>query len=242
VGEALFVQAGGGIMKIEADTGKTIWTSLKDGGGMNGSAFSSPTIETLFNQEQLVVQKRTELVGLDLEKGKVLWNEKTPAFRGMNIMTPCKYKNGFFASTYGGGSFFLNLSREQEDYQVEQAWKTTVQGYMSTPILIDKYAYLHLRNQRVTCIDMETGKQMWTTRPYGKYWSMVSDGKRILALDSGGTLYLLNANPDKFDLVDSRKVSDSSTWAHLATIDGYVFIRSLDKLISLRWAKTSDSP
>jgi outer membrane protein assembly factor BamB len=242
VGEALFVQAGGGIMKIESDTGKTIWTSLKDGGGMNGSAFSSPTIETLFNQEQLVVQKRTELVGLDLEKGKVLWNEKTPAFRGMNIMTPCKYKNGFFASTYGGGSFFLNLSREQEGYQVEQAWKTTVQGYMSTPILIDKYAYLHLRNQRVTCIDMETGKQMWTTRPYGKYWSMVSDGKRILALDSGGTLYLLNANPDKFDLVDSRKVSDSSTWAHLATIDGYVFIRSLDKLISLRWAKTSDSP
>ena len=90
--------------------------------------------------------------------------------------------------------------------------------------------------------DMETGKQMWTTRPYGKYWSMVSDGKRILALDSGGTLYLLNANPDKFDLVDSRKVSDSSTWAHLATIDGYVCIRSLDKLISLRWAKTSDSP
>ena len=242
VGDAIFVQAGGGIIKLAANDGKILWHSLKDGGGMYGSAFSSPTVTTFFDQKQLVVQSRTALAGLDLENGSVLWKEKTPAFRGMNILTPCQYKNGFFASTYGGGSFFFQLSKEQEKYQVEETWKTTVQGYMSTPILLDKYAYLHLRNQRVTCIDVETGKQTWTTRPYGKYWSMLSDGTRILALDSGGKLLLFNASPEKFDLVDSRQISDSSTWAHLAHTDGYLFVRALDKLICLRWAKTSDSP
>jgi outer membrane protein assembly factor BamB len=30
---------------------------------------------------------------------------------------------------------------------------------MSTPVVIDGHAYLHLRSQRFTCVDLATGKQ-----------------------------------------------------------------------------------
>ena len=44
-GDALYVQAGGGVVKLDKQTGEIQWRALADGGGMYGSAFSSPVIE-----------------------------------------------------------------------------------------------------------------------------------------------------------------------------------------------------
>jgi outer membrane protein assembly factor BamB len=38
-GDAIFVQAGGGFLKLNKKTGETIWRTATDGGGMFGSAF-----------------------------------------------------------------------------------------------------------------------------------------------------------------------------------------------------------
>ena len=58
---------------------------------------------------------------------------------------------------------------------------------------------------------------LWSTdKTYGDYWSLVSDGKRILALDNRGVLFLIEADPSGFKLIDKLEVSDRPTWAHLA--------------------------
>jgi hypothetical protein len=106
---------------------------------------------------------------------------------------------------------------------------------MSTPVFVDNHAYLHLRNQRFTCVDLRTGERKWTTRPYGKYWSLVANGDRILALDQRGDLLLIRATPEKFDLLDERKISNDSTWAHLAVCGRDVFVRELNALAAYRW-------
>ncbi len=110
---------------------------------------------------------------------------------------------------------------------------------MSTPVVINGHAYLHLRNQRFTCIDLATGESKWTTKPYGKYWSMVANGDRILALDQRGEILLIHATPEKFELVDSRKLTDDETWAHLAVAGDEVFVRELNAMTVYRW---SDEP
>jgi len=46
-----------------------------------------------------------------------------------------------------------------------------------------------------------------------------------LALDESGKLYLLAANPAKFELLDQLQVSDEPCWAHLAVVDNEMFIR-----------------
>ncbi len=84
-GDAVFVQAGAGTCKLDKRTGKLLWRSLVDPGGMFGSAFSSPVITTLGGKRQLVVQTRTQLAGLSLDKGTELWTQPVEAFRGMNI-------------------------------------------------------------------------------------------------------------------------------------------------------------
>jgi outer membrane protein assembly factor BamB len=114
-------------------------------------------------------------------------------------------------------------------------WENKTQGYMSSPVVIGSHAYLHLRNQRFTCIDLATGKETWTTKPYGQYWSIVAQGDRILALDERGELLLIRANPEKFELLDSRKISEASTWAHLAVCGEEIFIRELNAIAAYRW-------
>ncbi|KAA0140188.1 PQQ-binding-like beta-propeller repeat protein [Gimesia chilikensis] len=237
--EAVYVQAGGGFCKVNKLTGEVIWRVLEDGGGMFGSAFSSPCLAELDGVLQILVQTRTTLAGVDPESGQVFWEQKIPAFRGMNILTPAVVNNTVFTSSYGGRSFLFDITRNDGKWQVKELWSNAIQGYMSSPIILDGYIYLHLKNQRFTCLDLKTGKAFWTTAPYGKYWSMVTDGQKILALDQKGELLLIKASPKKFDLLDQRKVADDS-WAYLAVSGKDLLIRDL-KQLSVYQAE-SDSP
>ena len=105
-GDALYVQAGGGVVKLDKQTGDIQWRALADGGGMYGSAFSSPVINTLGGMRQLIVQSREKLAGIALDTGQELWTQDVPAFRGMNILTPTVVDDHIFTSSYGGKSFY----------------------------------------------------------------------------------------------------------------------------------------
>jgi outer membrane protein assembly factor BamB len=240
-GDSVYIQAGASFLKVNKKTGETIWRTLKDDGGMYGSTFSSPTFATLAGKRQLLVQTRTTLAGVDPAKGEVLWDQKIPATRGMNILTPTVYGEGVFTSAYGAKTYLFNIKKESTDAKkmdVAESWNIAMEGYMSSPVVIGKHAYLHLRNQRVSCVNLETGKTTWTTtKTYGKYWSMVANGDKILALDERGILYLLKANPEKFELLDEKKVSDQECWGHLAIVGDEVFIRELQGVSAWKWKK-----
>ena len=178
---------------------------------MFGSAFSSPILAELAGKRQLVVQTRQKLAGVDPQTGDVLWSQVVPSFRGMNILTPVVVGDAIFTSSYQNKSWLYRITREQDRFTVAEAWNNKAQGYMSTPVVIDGYAYLHLGNGRFACINLQNGERTWTSQPYGKYASLLAQGDRILALDQQGTLLLIKANPEKFELLDSRKVAETPT-------------------------------
>lgn len=233
LGEFVYVQAGGGFCKLNKRNGELLWVVLQDGGGMNGSAFSSPFATEIDKQTTLFVQTRNDLAAIDPATGSVLWKQTIPAFRGMNILTPTIYRDSFFTSSYGGSTWLYKLPAPNGE--PVQVWKNKVEGYMSSPVIVGDYAYLHLKNQRFTCIDLRSGESQWTTQPFGKYWSLVTDGSNILALDQQGELFLVRANPEAFELLDRRKVSDSESWAHLAVAGEQVFVRDLQSLRTFHW-------
>ena len=183
---AIYVQAGGSVVKLDKESGKVIWRTLKDSGGMFGSAFSSPIIANLAGKRQLLVQTRTDLAGVDLKTGQVLWKQEVPAYRGMNILTPVIVGDAVFTSSYRNKSWLYQVSQDDGRFQVATAWSNNAQGYMSTPVVIDGLAYLHLQNRRFTCINLKTGERTWTSQPYGKYASLVAQEDRIVGLGLKG--------------------------------------------------------
>jgi outer membrane protein assembly factor BamB len=236
VGDAVYVQAGGGTVKLHKRTGEVLWRGFQDGGGMNGSAFSSPVVATLAGREQLVVQSREKLAGLDPQSGGTLWETPIEAFRGMNILTPVVFKDGVFTSTYGGRSVWLKISGDHGSLQATEAWSQNEQGYMSTPVIIGDHAYHHLRSQRMVCFDLRNGEEKWTSdEKFGKYMSLVAQGDRLLALDERGLLYLIAASPERLNILSERKISEEETWAHLAVVGRDLLIRDLKGLSRWRW-------
>ena len=192
-------------------------------------------LATVAGKRQAIVQTRTSLCGVDIETGKKLWSQNIKTFRGMNILTPTVYENSIFTSAYGGRSFLYKIENSADQMRPVKLWENRSQAYMSTPVVKDGHAYVHLRNQRFTCIDLSSGKTKWTSEPFGKYSSLVIQGDRILALDQRGDLLMIRATPDEFHLIDSRRISDQETWAHLAASGRNLFVRELNAVTSFEF-------
>ena len=242
-GEFVYTQAGAAVVCLDKRTGKLRWRSLADEGGMWGSVFSSPVVATLGGKRQLVVQTRQLLAGLELETGKPMWTQPVEAFRGMNILTPIVQDDLIFTSTYGGKTIAFRVIETAGRFRLEPAWTHKAQGYMSTPVLVKGHIYEHLKSQRITCFELKTGKECWVSdKSFGKYWSLVANADRLLALDERGTLFLLQATPEKFNVIDSRKVADSEAWAHVAVSGEQVLVRDLKGLTLWHWSAAPPVP
>ena len=236
-GGFLYVQAGGAVMKLDKKTGKKVWSAMQDKREMYGSAFSSPVIRTLHGVRQLLVQTRTSLAGLDLETGKVLWDYEVKAFRGMNILTPTVIGDDqVFTSTYGGGCFMFDIAKDGDKWRATKKWVNKIEGYMASPDVIGDYIYLHGRDKRFHCISVETGEAAWKSKEkFGEYWSTVTNGDEILALDQRGELLLIEANPESLKIVERKRISKRPTWAHLAVVGDSLYVRDLKGLTKYRW-------
>jgi outer membrane protein assembly factor BamB len=236
-GDAVFLQAAAAMVRLDKETGKSAWRALDDKGDSYGSAVSSPVLATLAGKRQLVVQNRKVLAGLDPADGAVLWRQDVPAFRYQNIITPTLCGgDGLVTSAFGGRSFRFDVVAKKDGFEVRTAWEDKAQGYMSSPVVVAGHVYMHLRNQHLVCLDAGDGKECWTTeKAFGAYWSMIARKDRILALDQRGVLYLIKANPEKFEPLDERTVGDAETWAHLAVCGDELYVRELNALAAFRW-------
>jgi outer membrane protein assembly factor BamB len=236
VGDSVYVQAAAAFVRVDKRTGAIRWRVLQDSGGMWGSAFSSPIHATLAGQPQFVVQTREKLAGIHPDTGRVLWEQPIKAFRGMNILTPVVLEDTVFTSAYGGQAQQYRIRRDGDQLRVDPVWQGRTEAYMCTPVVINRHAYLHLRNERFACLDLDTGRERWATeKKYGKYWSLVASTDRIVALDQRGWLHLLKPNPDQFELLDSRRVAEHESWAHLAVAGDDLYIRDLQGLTAWTW-------
>ena len=242
-GEFIYMQAGASFCKIEQDTGKIVWRTMKGEGGLRGGGFSSPVIAELDGKRQILLQARSELTGIDIDSGAVLWRQPVRAFLGMNILTPLPYENGVYTGTYRSGAFYYSINQEDDGWISKEKWKigSKASAYMSSPVLYEGHAYVLIQDGNFACYDLKTGKECWRSEKqfgsgrHGKYMSLIRQGNRILALDQGGGLHLIKADPEKFQLIDSKKVSTQPTWSHIAVSDEQVAVRELNAISLYDW-------
>ena len=240
VDRAIYLQSCAGFLKLDRITGKEIWRTLAGGDNsmMSRGAFSSPIVAELDGRKQLVVQTRTDLAGVDPDSGDVLWKQPVPNYRGMNILTPTVYQNLVFTSAYNQRSFGFEIKRSDQQFKATEKWIAPGKCYMSSPVIIGDHVYLHLQTKRMACINLKTGKTNWVSSDrFGDYWSMVTNGEKILALDSKGSLLLIKPNPEKYELIGKVKLETDDSWAHLAIVGDKIYVRGLNSLTAYQWTK-----
>ena len=196
----VIVQGGGNalVMAFDKYTGELIWKSMQ---GEAGYAATIPV--TIDNETELLVYHGKGLSLVNSENGKEFWRAPWETKYCVNASTPVVYQDIVFnTSGYNMGGQALKFSRDG----YKTLWKSEVIGAQhSDPILIDGYLYSYSgestrKNGLFKCVEMLTGKEMWSTNEISQGTATYVDG-HLICMDISGNIYLVKPNPKSFELV-----------------------------------------
>ncbi len=233
-GDVIYCTPGGknNVIALNRHSGKLIWSCPAR---EELSAYCTPLLFEHNGRKILATHTESHLIGIDPSTGKMLWAHKHQNRYSVHANTPIYYDGGiFFFSGYGLGSGKLNLSADGS--KVSLAWNNPLDSRMGGAVLIDGYIYGSGDNNRDwRCIDWKTGRDMYTSTEIGKGVTIAADGK-LFCYSDRGELALVNATPQKFDLVSTTRVKIGSEqhWAHPVIRNGILYLRHGKALIAYK--------
>ncbi|MDR0306021.1 MAG: PQQ-binding-like beta-propeller repeat protein [Chitinispirillales bacterium] len=221
---------------LDKNTGKVIWESpvVKNNIGKGPAGYASFVIVENSGFRQIVAFTSDNVYSLDSKTGAILWtvplNNKTD-----NNCTDIIYHDGhIFATTgYGTGSILIKLDAKDGKTTAEKVYETKLlDNHHGGVILHNGYVYGSGHESKGWfCLDFKTGKQMWNhTR--GKGSVTFAEGM-LYFYDEDGTMSLVKAQPEKFEVVSSFKVPSGGKgayWAHPVVSNGVLYLRHADNL------------
>ena len=191
---------------------------------------------------------RENLIGFDFEAGKVMWSfpYRARRYETVNASTPVVDGTKIFVSeSYGPGSLLLDVGGDQP----EVIWRDTnprnraLALHWNTPVLHDGFLYAsHGEGARaeLRCVEFATGEVKWKQKGYGRASITLVDNK-LVVLDEQGKLLLLNANPEKFELVTNYQAAGNNglpltkpCWSAPVIADGMLYVRGKEKILCLK--------
>ena len=210
--------------------GELIWTNTE----IPGSAgYTSLVIKEFGGYRQIIGSSSNCYYGVDTRTGKLLWKVDFENQRGLNVTDAIVYNEYvFFSSGYGKGSMLVKLKASGKGIIPETVWQSELMdNHHGGVILHNGYLYGSGSNSKGWfCLEFMTGKQIWNTG--GKGSLTYADGM-IYLLDERGTMKLVRATPDKYELTGEYKVPEGGVgmfWAHPVVCGGRLYIRHADKL------------
>ncbi len=217
---------------LDKKTGKLIWANYELS-GIEG--YSSPVIMEYGGYRQIIGSSGHNYYGIDSKTGRLLWKIDFVNQRELNNTDAIVYNEYVFVSSgYGKGSMLVKLKSTESKIIPETIWETNLMDNHHGGVILDNgYLYGSGSNARGWfCLEFMTGKQMWKTE--GKGSVTYADGMLYL-LDERGTMKLVRATPEKYELKGEFKVpkgGEGMYWAHPVVCDGILYVRHADKLFA----------
>ena len=198
---------GSGIVAFDRKTGKEKWR-LSD----ELASYSSPVLATIGQRRWCFVLARGGLLGFDPASGKkdffFPWRAKS--LESVNAANPVVVGDKVLISeTYGPGSVLLQVKAGENPKVIwDDAEKgrtdKSLQCHWMTPIHHDGYVYgssgRHDTNAELRCVELATGKVMWSKPRLARTSLLMVDG-HFICMGEYGDLRLLKVNPKKYEEV-----------------------------------------
>ncbi|MDB6123527.1 MAG: Pyrrolo-quinoline quinone [Pedosphaera sp.] len=217
---------GASIVAFEKQTGRALWKSQND-----EVAYSAPIVTTIVGIKQLVVFTVEGVIGLDLKDGKLLWRVPFKTTFGRHVTTPVIFEDMVVVASHEAGLIGIKVSNATGGLQATQAWCNKEAAInFSSPVAVDQYLYGLGPTRNFICVDIKTGKPMWSKDSYimtdgaSAYASFLVLGNNILSLTDGGQLVFFAADPKAFKEISNVQVC-GKTWCNPAYADGKLYLR-----------------
>lgn len=229
---------------LDKNNGKLIWKSesLND-----NPAYVSPILIDYAGKKLIINVIASYVYAIDVSDGAIVWkfkhldiNDQIDAGgKSIKCVTPV-YHDGkiFVTGGYDHGGMMLELTDGGKN--VKLAWTDfTMDVHHGGVVLVNGYIYgsnwLNNSDGNWCCLDWNTGKKM-----YEEHWnckgSIISAENLLYIYDEKrGNVGLVRANPEKFDLVSSFKITQGSGgpfWSHPVIHNGKLYIRHGNALMA----------
>jgi outer membrane protein assembly factor BamB len=248
---------GSGVVAFDKYTGKVRYKITDE-----LASYSVPVLATIDRRRWCFVLARGGLIGFDPGSGKVdfryPWRAKL--LESVNAANPVVVGNKVLISeTYGPGSALL----EVRPGEVKEVWTDAAKPprgksmmcHWNTPICVDGYLYgcsgRHENNAELRCIELATGKVMWSEPGLSRTSLLLVDGHFVCQAEDG-TLLLLKVNPEKYQEVSRVELATAGlgfmlggtlpvripllrepAWSAPILSHGLLYVRGRDRLVCL---------
>jgi outer membrane protein assembly factor BamB len=194
---------GAGVAAFAKKSGKLVWKT-----GDDKAAYATPIPVTIAGQKQIIFFTAAGLLAVNADHGQELWRVKWETEFDCNICTPLIVGKDqlFVSSGEGNGCVMFKLSASAP----ETAWeskgaKSVMLNYWANAVAHNGYLYgisgeFNEKKMDVNCVDLKTGRLMWSKKNFGKAAVTLADG-HLWITSKKGDLVLVKANPMKYEEV-----------------------------------------
>ncbi|MGB1123656.1 MAG: PQQ-binding-like beta-propeller repeat protein [Phycisphaeraceae bacterium] len=231
LGDTVYLDIGK-IVALNKTDGKEQWAT-KD----YGPSYSTPALMTFKGKDYLVVFPATGLYVIERDGGKEVAHKPWKTSYDVHAATPVVIKDKFIfmSSDYNVGCALLEFTGKG----VNTVWENkNLKNQMCTSVFHQGHLY-GFDSAKLTCINAETGQQMWSQRGLGK-GTVILAGETLVILSDKGEVLTAPATPDAFRPVTKTKVidGDSTIWTSPSLANNLLYVRgSRGKLVCIDVSK-----
>jgi outer membrane protein assembly factor BamB len=241
---------GSGVVALDKSTGKVRYKITDE-----LASYSSPVLATIKGRRWCFVMARGGLIGFEPSTGKVDFQFpwRAESLESVNAANPVVVDDYvFITETYGPGSALLKVRPGGYNVVWTDADKRprakSMQCHWNTPIYHNGYLYgcsgRHPDNAELRCIEMATGKVMWS-RPRLTRTSLLMVDGHFVCLAEDGTVLLLKVNPrcyEEVSRIESEVLLRYPAWAAPILSHGLLYVRDEQRLVCLELIPSKKSP
>lgn len=216
---------------LDKRTGKQIWANTEIPGK---EGYTSPVLYEAGGYRQVVGASSNCYYGVDTKTGKLLWKADVVNQVEVNAADAIIHNNHLFVSSgLGLGCMLFRLEVSSAGIKPVKVWESNLMdNYHGGVLFHNGYVYgSGNRSRGWYCIDFMTGEQKWrATTDEGCL--TYADGMLYL-LDQRGTMKLVRATPEKYEVKGEFKLPSGGTgsyWAHPVVCDRKLYVRHADKI------------
>jgi outer membrane protein assembly factor BamB len=236
---------GSGVVAFDKNIGKVKYKITDE-----LASYASPVMATIKGRRWCFMFARSGLVGFEPASGKIDFHFPWRAedLESVNASNPVVVDDQVFISEcYGIGSALLKVRPGGYDVVWSDAkkFKKSMQAHWNTPIAHEGYLYAssgrHPQNAELRCIELATGKVMWSQPRLGRTSLLMVDG-HFICQSEFGPLLLLKVNPKKYEPLSLLQVTEPGKekplleypcWAAPVLANGLMYVRSEERLVCL---------
>ncbi len=221
---------------FDKKTGKLAWKEDRNLGAPEEAAqsYSTPVVLEDKGRETLVVLGADHVTAHDAATGKELWRVgglNPTGHRYFRSIASAVVSDGMVVAPYARGETVtaIKLGGSGDVTKSHIAWTKTGNGTdVPTPAAADGRAYVLSDKGIITCLDIQTGKEIWSGQPEKNRSAfsaspILVDGKIFLTREDGKSFVL--AQGDEFKVLATNEL-EGFVVATPVVIDGRILIRT----------------